>query len=178
MSKPLNLLKWVTAAGLAWGLGCVYNVYYGGELSWLRIMYQEKVALAEKVEAPRRLIITGGSGAHYTINSELLEKELGIPVINLGIDGPVGLDVILPSVLKQVQPGDIVLLIPEYLVLLDEDGLAERSGPFVLATGQVGLGDIPPKQLVQDVWMLGIPSLRALTKSTKLQYPKRFGSLC
>ncbi len=166
MSKPLNLLKWFAAAGLAWGLGCVYNVYYGGELSWLRIMYQEKVALAKKIEAPRRLIITGGSGAHYTINSELLEKELGIPVINLGIDGPVGLDVILPSVLKQVQPGDVVLLIPEYLVLLDEDGLGERSGPFVLATGQVGIGDIPPKQLAQDIWMLGIPSLRALTKST------------
>lgn len=166
MSKPLNLIKWVAAAGLAWGLGYAYNVYYGGDLSWLRIMYTEKVALAKKVEGPRRLIITGGSGAHYTINSELLEKELGLPVFNLGIDGPVGLDVILPSVLKQVQPGDIVLLIPEYLIILDEDGLGDRSGPFMIATGQLGITDIPPKQLAQDIWMQGIPSLRALTKSS------------
>ena len=26
MSKPLNLIKWVAAAGLAWGLGYAYNV--------------------------------------------------------------------------------------------------------------------------------------------------------
>ena len=166
MWKPLKLAPWFISAGIAWSIGCFYNVYYGGELSWLRMMYKDKIAVAKKVEAPKRLIVTGGSGAHYTINSQLLEDKLGIPVLNLGLDGPIGLDVILPSILEQVKSGDIVLLIPEYLILLDEDGFGDRSGPFSIAIGRPGLGGVPAKQLTQDIILLGVPSLRATTKST------------
>lgn len=159
-----KVLNWVAIAGLAWGAGAVYNVYGGGETAWLRSMYQRKVALAQEVDQPK-LIITGGSGAHYTINSQVLEAELGLPVINLGIDGPVGLNLILPSVLEQVRPGDTVVLVPEYLLLDHEQGLGERSGPFALATGQPFTGNIPPQQLAQEVLLLGVPSLRAMVKS-------------
>jgi hypothetical protein len=166
MWKPLKLAPWLIAAGVTWSLGYVYNVHYGGELSWLQRMYKQKIALAAEVKASRRLLITGGSGAHHSLNSEVLEQELGIPVLNLGLDGPVGLNVILPSILEAVRPGDTVLLIPEDLILLDEDGLLERSVPFGIATGRPGLGNVPAKQLVQGWWMLGIPTLRGLTKST------------
>lgn len=166
MWKPLKLAPWFMAAGVAWSLGFIYNVYSGGELSWLKSMYQQKMTLAAEIEAPQRLLITGGSGAHHSINSEILEQELGIPVMNMGLDGPVGLNVILPSVLKAVRPGDIVLLIPEDLILLDEDGILERSAPFGIAIGRPGLGGIPPKQLAETFWMLGVPSLRPLVKSS------------
>jgi hypothetical protein len=165
MSKPFQFAPWLIAASTAWCLGCIYNVYYGGELSWLRRMYEQKVALAAEVKAPQRLIIMGGSGAHHSINSEVIERGLGLPVLNLGLDGPVGLNVILPSVLRVVKPGDIVLLVPEDLILTDEDGLLERSAPFGLATGHPGWGGVPPKELAQDFWLLGIPTLKALTKS-------------
>ncbi|MEA5509126.1 hypothetical protein VB715_05050 [Crocosphaera sp. UHCC 0190] len=166
MWKPLKLAPWAIAASAAWSLGFIYNVYYGGELSWLRAMYLEKMSLAAQIQTSPRLIITGGSGAHHSINSEVLEQKLGIRVFNLGLDGPVGLDVILPSVLEAVRPGDIVLLIPEDLILLDEDGLLDRSAPFGIAIGQPGLGNIPPRQLIESFWMQGIPTLRAVTKST------------
>ncbi|GBF86884.1 hypothetical protein AsFPU3_3957 [Aphanothece sacrum FPU3] len=155
------------AASAAWSIGFVYNVYSGGgELSSLRAMYFHKVVLAAEIKAPQRLIIMGGSGAHHSINSEIIEQKLGIPVMNMGLDGPVGLNVILPTILESVRPGDIVLLIPEDLILLDEDGLLERSAPFGLATGRPGLGGVPPKELTQAAWMLGVPSLRSITKST------------
>lgn len=166
MRKLLQLGSWFAVAGLAWGAGYFYNARYGGELSWLRMMYERKVALAAQVEAPRRLLVTGGSGAHYTINSQLIQQGLGIPVVNLGLDGPVGLDVIFPSILGQVRQGDIVLLIPEYLILWSENGLGDRSGQFGVATGRPGLGNVPPKQLAQDILMLGNPTLRSVTKST------------
>ena len=76
-----------------------------------------------------------------------------------------GVGVILPAMLQQVDPGDIVLLVPEYLILLEEDGLGRRSGAFAIATGQ-GLNQVPPKQLVRDWIGIGVPSLRALVKST------------
>lgn len=167
--KPIatrNLLPWVVAAATAWCLGFAYNVHGGGELSWLRKMYWDKIAIANKTEVSPRLLVTGGSGAHYTIDSGELEQQLGMPVINLGLDGPVGLDVILPSVIEQVKPGDVVLLIPEYLLLLDNDGFGDRSTSFGIAINQPGLGDIPTKQFLQDAISLGIPSLRSLAKST------------
>ncbi|VEP11728.1 conserved hypothetical protein [Hyella patelloides LEGE 07179] len=165
-SKTIRtLIPWFLATGVAWSLGFFYNVYYGGELSWLRRMYFQKIAIAESVTETPRLLIVGGSGAHYTIDSDLIEQELGIPVINLGLDGPIGLDVILPSVIDRVKPGDIVLLIPEYLLLLDNDGLGDRSTSFGVAIGRPGLGGIPVKQFLQEVIALGIPSLRAVAKS-------------
>ena len=166
MWKPIKLLPWFMAAGLAWSLGFVYNVIYGGEFSWLRTMYFQKIARAEEIKENRRLLITGGSGAHYTINSDIIEQGLGLPVVNLGLDGPIGLNVILPSIIDQVRPGDTVLLIPEYLLLLDSDGLGDRSGAFGIAIGKPGLGGVPAKQLLQDVLLLGIPTLRAVAKSS------------
>ena len=165
MEKPLKILPWLNATVAALSLGIDYNVFYGGELSWLRKMYWQKIAIAESLKENRRLLITGGSGAHYTLDSKLIEEGLGIPVVNLGLDGPIGLDVILPSVIKQVRPGDIVLLIPEYLLLLDPDEFGDRSANFGVAIGQPGLGGVPLKQLTQDTIMLGVPSLRAVAKS-------------
>ncbi|MEM9163588.1 MAG: hypothetical protein AAGC54_11040 [Cyanobacteria bacterium P01_F01_bin.4] len=160
-----KLWTWLAVVGLAWGLGYLYNVHLGGETRWLKDMYQKKIALAQAVDQPK-ILVTGGSGAHYTLNSALIEEQVGRPVINLGIDGPVGLDVILPSVLDEVKPGDTVVLVPEYLILLDDDGFAERSGPFSIAIGRPGLGGIPARQLAQDWLMIGVPSLRGAVKST------------
>ncbi|MGB3294917.1 MAG: hypothetical protein WBB01_18190 [Phormidesmis sp.] len=162
--KPPKILSWVAVAGLAWGAGFVYNVYMGGEAHWLKGLYENKVAIAADTTDPK-LIVTGGSGAHYTINSDLLSQELGMPVVNLGIDGPVGLDVILSSVLETVNPGDTVLLIPEYLILLDEDGYGPKSGLFGVAIGKPGIGGVPAKQLALETFQLGIPSLRWTVKS-------------
>lgn len=151
---------------IAWGLGYAYNIYGGGELSWLRIMYGRKSAIAAEIDAPRRLLITGGSGAHYTINSELMEQELGIPVVNLGLDGKVALNVIVAGALEQIRRGDTLLLIAEYPLLQDPDGFDERSATFGIAIGQPGLANVPLKQFVQDGFLLGVPSLRSLAKSS------------
>jgi hypothetical protein len=134
-------------------------------------MYREKEAIADAVRAPRRLIVTAGSGAHYSINSELIQEELGIPVVNFGLQGDIGLNVIAAVIEQKARPGDVILLIPEYLMLMDEDGFGRGEGlwgsaPFGVAIGQPGLGGVPPKTLIEDTWLLGVPGLRSLTKST------------
>jgi hypothetical protein len=161
----LKLAPWLFAAIGAWCLGFAYNVGYGGGLSWVRMMYENKKTIAASIQNEPRLIIAGGSGAHYSINAKELEKDLGMSVVNFGLDGPIGLNVILPTILEQVRQGDTVLLIPEYLILLDEDGLGDRSTGFGIAIGKPMLGDIPPKQFFQDTLALGIPSLKPLSKS-------------
>jgi hypothetical protein len=168
-----KILSWLAVAGLAWGAGFIYNVHLGGEAHWLKGLYENKVAIAADTPEPK-LIITGGSGAHYTVNSELLAKALQMPVVNLGLDGPVGLDVILASVVDTVKPGDVVLLIPEYLIL-EGNGFGPKSGLFGVAIGKPGLGGVPAKQLALETLQLGIPSLRWTVKSvTSLQAEGRF----
>ncbi len=165
MNKILRLSSWFAIAGVAWGVGYFYNARYGGEVSWLRIMYEQKMAIASEVQAPRRILIVGGSGAHYTVDAKQMQQETGIPTINLATDGPVGMDLIFQTVSDAIRPGDIVLLIPEYLLLTDDDGFGDRSGQFSIAIGRPGLGGMPAKQLAQDFMLVGIPTLRALTKS-------------
>lgn len=166
MKNLLKLAPWFIIPAFAWSLGFFYNIYSGGLTGWLRGMYQNKVALAAELQGSKRLIIIGGSGAHYTVNSKLMEEQLGFPVFNFGLDGNLGLNIMFPAILEQIRPGDIVLLIPEYLMLLDEDGLGDRSTSFGVAIGRPGLGGIPTKQFAQEVFVLGVPSLRSLTKST------------
>jgi hypothetical protein len=43
-TKSFNIFPWLASLGVAWSIGFVYNVIYGGELSWLRMMYEEKSA--------------------------------------------------------------------------------------------------------------------------------------
>ncbi|MBK1986462.1 hypothetical protein A0J48_002680 [Sphaerospermopsis aphanizomenoides BCCUSP55] len=166
MNKFFRLSSWFAIAGLTWSVGYFYNARYGGELSWVRMLYEQKMAIAKEVQAPRRILVVGGSGAHYTVDAKLMQEKLGIPTINIATDGPIGLDVILPSVSDVIKKGDIVLLIPEYLLLLDDDGFGDRSGQFGAAIGKPGLGNVPPKQLAQDLMLLGIPTLKAATKSS------------
>jgi len=102
---------------------------------------------------------------HYSVNSELMERELGIPVFNFGLDGKLGLDVIFPAILSEIREGDIVLAIPEYLMLEDEDGLGTISTHFAIATNQQESVNVSTKKWLEDTWMLGIPGLNALVKS-------------
>jgi hypothetical protein len=170
MNAISKLLPWVLSAGVAWSLGFLYNVRYGGELSWLRRVYEEKVTLLNQIDAPGRIIFAGGSGVQYSINSEYVEKHLGMPVFNFGLQGDIGLNVTSAMILEKVKPNDIVVLIPEYLMLTDEDGFGQGetlfgSGTFAWAIGKPWLGGLGVKKLVEDAWLLGVPGLKILTRS-------------
>jgi hypothetical protein len=74
--------------------------------------------------------------------------------------------VIFPTILPKIKEGDIVLLIPEYLMLMDDDGIGERSVYFETSTGQIGKANIPLKTYMEDGFSLGVPSLRPLVKTS------------
>jgi hypothetical protein len=162
--KNKRLLTWMLVAAGIWSTGFVYNVFIGGYPGWLREMYGRKVALAQEIDQPK-IIIAGGSGAHYTINSDVMADELGVPVINFGTNGGIGLNVLLPSVLDQVNPGDTMLLIPEYPLLLTDDGLDDLSASFGMMIGRPGLGGVPAHDLAHNFLQLGVPSLQALVRT-------------
>ncbi|MGK7946543.1 MAG: hypothetical protein AB4058_18945 [Microcystaceae cyanobacterium] len=166
MNAWMKLLPWGIAASAAWLLGFTYNTRIEGKIGLLTKMYGEKTVLAAEKQGERRIILVGGSGVHYSVNSQKLEEKLGIPVFNFGLDGNLGFNVIFPAVLPNIRAGDIVLLIPEYLMLTDDDGIGMRSVFFEAATQQVGKADIPLRTYTEDGFSLGVASLRPLVKTS------------
>jgi hypothetical protein len=63
---------------------------------------------------PPRIIVLGGSNVPFGIRSGLLERELGRPVVNMGLVAGLGLEFMLNEVAGSVREGDWVLLSPEH----------------------------------------------------------------
>jgi len=78
--------------------------YYRGSLL--------KVSLLETIPSPR-IIVVGGSNVAWGIDSELLEKNLGMPVINNGVDAHLGIAPVV-ELKEYIRPGDIIIISLEY----------------------------------------------------------------
>jgi len=71
-----------------------------------------KLHLLQTVPSPR-IIIVGGSNVAFGIDSELMEKQLGIPVINDGLHVALGIAP-LNEIKPYIHPGDIIIISLEY----------------------------------------------------------------
>ncbi|MFZ5909533.1 MAG: hypothetical protein ACOYYU_05915 [Chloroflexota bacterium] len=84
--------------------------YYQGSL--------EKVRLLENIPSPR-IIIFGGSNIALGIDSEMMEKNFGIPVINDGLQVGLGITP-LNEIRNYIRPGDIIIISLEYYNFTEE----------------------------------------------------------
>ncbi|MFC1586555.1 hypothetical protein ACFL5V_13490, partial [Fibrobacterota bacterium] len=63
---------------------------------------------------PPRVLLMGGSGLYNGIDSPRLERELGMPVFNLGLWAGFKSDFLFPVILPHLGKQDIIVLILEY----------------------------------------------------------------
>ena len=96
------------------------NRYDSGEAAFVDGLYQRK-AIAMRRAAERadsagksRLVVVGGSGALLGVDAELIELKLGIPCVNLATHAGLGGEYLLDRARRELRPGDVVLLCPEY----------------------------------------------------------------
>jgi hypothetical protein len=66
-----------------------------------------------------RLIFVGGSNLLFGLDSRMVEEELDLPVVNLGMHAGAGLRFMLNHTEDLVRAGDIVVLSPEYAHFYD-----------------------------------------------------------
>ncbi|MET0552369.1 MAG: hypothetical protein ABW221_04990 [Vicinamibacteria bacterium] len=85
---------------------------YVGREHYLASLRDKTARLAEV--RPPRILLVGGSNAAFGVNSAALERSSGRPVVNLGLNAGLGRDFILAQASAAVQPGDLVVLMPEY----------------------------------------------------------------
>lgn len=83
-----------------------------GKLSRLETLEEEKI------------VVVGGSSVAFGLDSELLEKYVGMPVVNFGLYAALGTKVMLDLSLPHIKEGDIVVLSPE----IDEEALSLYFG--------------------------------------------------
>lgn len=73
----------------------------------------DKHARLRSLGSPK-LVFVGGSSLALGLDSELIERRTGIPVVNMAVNGGFGLRYMLDEVEGSLGPGDIVVLAPEY----------------------------------------------------------------
>ena len=132
----LALLLSMPAVLLAWGFGlpAQYGDTFMGELKY-------KVELLKNTPGPR-IILVGGSGVAFGVDSTLMERELpGYSVVNFGMYAALGTTVMLDLSEPYIREGDIVILIPEH----QAQTLSDWFDPAVMWQGLDGAFDLLPQ---------------------------------
>ncbi|MER3433500.1 MAG: hypothetical protein C4288_08720 [Leptolyngbya sp. ERB_1_1] len=168
----MEFLPWVATAGIAWSIGAWFNLFWFQDPAWVTSIYQQKIARAEQVKAPRRILLVGGSSTHFGLSAEELQEKFGIPVLNLGLHAGLGLDAIDKLVQDEIRPDDIVILFPEHDLLAMKENeelnilptlVAFRSGHFsIIKDDQEG-----PEQLVNRLLLVGSPQFFHVVNAVK-----------
>ncbi|MET0216687.1 MAG: hypothetical protein ABW205_02005 [Burkholderiales bacterium] len=95
-----------------------FGVLYFGPFPYkhqLAMLIDKRVMLNSR-PAPR-VILVGGSGLFFGVDSELLTQSLGVRVVNMGVFGGLGILAPLEVIRPHIRHGDIVVLVPEYALL-------------------------------------------------------------
>lgn len=68
-----------------------------------------------------KIVLIGGSNLHYGVDSELLQQSLGMPVVNMGLQGSIGLKFMVRECEGAINEGDVVVLIPEHDLYFNDE---------------------------------------------------------
>ena len=107
----------VIQASLLAGLETVYQRRLGAD--HYLAAFRDKAGRLATLSSPRVLLV-GGSSLAFGVNSRAIERSLGRPVVNLGLNAGLGLDFILRQAEDAMGPGDLVVLAPEYALLASQ----------------------------------------------------------
>jgi hypothetical protein len=66
------------------------------------------------MDAPKKIVLVGGSNISYGIDSDVITEKTGCPVVNMGMNGYFGVRFMLNEVKPYLHAGDIVVITWEY----------------------------------------------------------------
>lgn len=127
---------------LIFNIVLLYSITMNSWANYLLIA-SEKHRLLEKTDPPR-IIFIGGSNILYSLDSSMVENELNYASINMGLNAGLGLEFMLNEVKKDIKPGDLLVIAPEYELLHNYNNLYYSvildGNPFLikyLSMGQI-----------------------------------------
>ena len=81
--------------------------------SYYAALQDKQMILRDTPSENGRVILLGGSGVAFSVNSALLEREIGRPVVNFGLYAAFGSRYIFDLAAEEIHAGDLVILCPE-----------------------------------------------------------------
>lgn len=156
------------ATFLAW-LGFVFYTFNSvttHDEYWVEKVLERKKHAAAKRQGGR-LIIVAGSSAWYGFRVRELEKQLGIPVVNMAIHAGLSIDGVCSDALSVMRPGDAILMAFEYEQFSREPFQYRSMGNMLRNHADLLLG-LPPLDALQFVLSPPVSEL-----GFRLDYMKR-----
>lgn len=119
----------------------------------------------ERLPSPR-IVFIGGSATAFGVDSVRIEQALGMPVVNMGLYLPLGLEFMLNEVRGGLRAGDVVVVSPEYsLLFLDGSPDALRQMVAVQPRALGWLGAAPLRRTLDQIHKpLGASAKRAIVE--------------
>jgi hypothetical protein len=105
---PLLLLLVIVCASASW-LALVRITRPSVQVAWAEGIYERKIAAANNLPADR-VVIIGGSGAHYGYSGEEITRITGLPAVNLGTHAGLGMPYLLDRAERVLRRGDFAVL--------------------------------------------------------------------
>jgi len=91
----------------------LFNAYRQRNMQGYLAAFIDKETLLQNTPSPR-IILVGGSSVAFGYDSRALSEQLGMPVVNMGLQGGLGIRFQLESLKPYLAKGDILILSPEY----------------------------------------------------------------
>ena len=106
-----NIIVFLLLSSIAFGFVAGFNRFVIGE----QFQYHYLASLQDKVHRLKtvngsRIILVGNSNVAFGINSQKLEEEMGLPVVNLGLHGGLGNAFHEEAAKFNINKGDIVVI--------------------------------------------------------------------
>lgn len=80
---------------------------------WINSSYQYKDFRAKSIKS-KKIIIISGSNSLFGINSELIQKKTGYPVVSLAVHASLDIDFLLYKIKEHINDGDIIVMPLEF----------------------------------------------------------------
>lgn len=90
--------------------GIVYFVPDDDDYALATLLKHKRLALYDT----RKIVLIGGSNLAYGIDSRMIERATGCPVVNMGMNGYLGVRYMLEEVKPYLNPSDVVVLAFEW----------------------------------------------------------------
>lgn len=166
-AKALLCLLFVA---VAWVTGIPFlAVPTDTELHWSEIQHR-KSEIAAQVQGPR-LLLVGASGTFYAIRADVLQRELGVPTVNLGLQAGFGLRYILGRSKMDIRRGDTVLLTVEYGLLKSKPDYTVAALDYIFSVDRGYLATLPLAERIS--LPLGMSPVKTMGETLKNPGRKR-----
>lgn len=142
-------------------VGVLCGVYFGIFFACIPAQYADnynaslidKVNRLESIDEPK-IILAGDSNLAYGIDSQMIEEEIGMPVVNMGLHGGLGNRFLERAAMLQINEGDLVIIC--HSDYSDEGELKQADLAWITLENHWELWEIPDAAMWTEL-MVALP---------------------